>query len=56
MRIMNAAIMFMAKHPEYQNYDIRFDAIFVLIKGGNKKITHIKNAFDASNINSMIGL
>lgn len=55
-RIMNSAIMFISKHSEYKSYDIRFDAIFVLIQGKDKKITHIKNAFDASDVNSMIGL
>jgi len=35
---------------------MQFDAIFVLISNKQKEITHIENAFDASNIQSMIGL
>lgn len=55
-RIMNSAIIFMSKHPEYKEYDLRFDAIFVLIKNNKQDITHIENAFDASNVSGLIGL
>jgi putative endonuclease len=58
-RIINSAILFIAKHPEYENFDIRFDAVFVF--GGKsekskiKKITHIQNAFNASDFSDVSG-
>jgi len=55
-RIINSAIVFMSKQQQYINYNMQFDAIFVLISNKQKEITHIENAFDASNIQSMIGL
>ncbi len=65
-RIINSAILFIAKHPEYENCDMRFDAIFVSGADdsgkrniGNtckrKKITHIQNAFDASDFSDACG-
>lgn len=41
-RIRRAAEVFLARHPEYQNFDIRFDAILVELPF---KIEHIENAF-----------
>ena len=41
-RIRRAAEAFLASHPAYQNFDIRFDAVLI---EHNLKILHIKNAF-----------
>ncbi|MBR2922814.1 MAG: YraN family protein [Alphaproteobacteria bacterium] len=41
-RIRRGAEAFLAHHPEYQNFDIRFDAILVEFPF---KIEHIENAF-----------
>lgn len=41
-RIRRAAEVFLARHPEYQNFDIRFDAVLVQLPF---KIEHIENAF-----------
>ena len=40
-RIINAAKFYIARHSQYQSYDIRFDAVFV----SGLKIKHIKNAW-----------
>ena len=40
-RIINAAKFYIARHKQYQKYDIRFDAVFV----SGLKIKHIKNAW-----------
>ena len=40
-RIFNAAKFYLQRHPKYQTYDIRFDAVFV----SQLKIKHIKNAW-----------
>ena len=41
-RIRRAAENFLSHHPNYQDYDIRFDAILVTLP---LKLLHIKNAF-----------
>jgi putative endonuclease len=41
-RIRRGAEAFLAHHPEYQNFDIRFDAILF---ESPFKIEHIENAF-----------
>lgn len=41
-RIRRGAEAFLAQHPKYQNFDIRFDAVLI---EHNLKILHIKNAF-----------
>ncbi len=41
-RIRRAAEVFLSRHAEYQNFDIRFDAILVQLPF---KIEHIENAF-----------
>ena len=41
-RIRRAAEIFIAHHPEYQNFDIRFDAILIQRPFN---IKHIENAF-----------
>ena len=41
-RIRRAAEIFISRHPEYQNLDIRFDAILVQFPF---TIEHIENAF-----------
>lgn len=42
-RIVNAAKIFIKKHPTYQNHNIRFDAVLVKLPF---KVLHIKNAWD----------
>lgn len=41
-RIRRGAEAFLANHPEYQNFDIRFDAVLI---ESPFKIEHIENAF-----------
>lgn len=41
-RIRRAAEVFLAHHPEYQDFDIRFDAVLIELPF---KIEHIENAF-----------
>lgn len=41
-RIRRAAEVFLAHHPEYQNFNIRFDAVLIELPF---KIEHIENAF-----------
>ena len=41
-RIRRAAETYLATHPQYYNFDIRFDAILI---ASNLKILHIQNAF-----------
>ena len=41
-RIRRGAEAFLAHHPEYQNFDIRFDAVLIELPF---KIEHIENAF-----------
>ena len=41
-RIINGANAFLKKHPAYQEYDCRFDAVLVELPF---KIEHIKNAW-----------
>ena len=41
-RIINAASLFTASHPEYDDYEIRFDAILF---SGLFTVEHIKEAF-----------
>ncbi len=41
-RLLNAARYFLQKHPQYENFDIRFDAVFVALPF---KLKHIKNAW-----------
>ena len=41
-RIRRAAEVFLAHHPEYADFDIRFDAVLVMFP---LKIRHIPNAF-----------
>ncbi len=41
-RIRRAAEVFLGRHKEYQNFDIRFDAVLVQMPF---KIKHIENAF-----------
>ena len=43
-KIIRTSQFFLVKNPEYNEYSIRFDIIF--ISQQNRKITHIKNAFD----------
>ncbi len=40
-RILNAAKFYLAKHPFYQKFDVRFDAVFVSFF----RIYHIQNAW-----------
>lgn len=42
-RIVNAAKIFIKKHPIYQNYNLRFDAVLIKFPF---KIVHIKNAWN----------
>lgn len=42
IRIRNAALNFCRKNPNYQNYDIRFDAVLIAFPC---HIRHIKNAW-----------
>jgi len=42
-RISNAALQFLASHPHFGSYNIRFDYIFVK---GNKVMQHIGNGWD----------
>lgn len=41
-RIINAAKLYLARHPQFLSYDVRFDAVFV----SKCKIKHIPNAFE----------
>ena len=41
-RIRRGAEAFLAHYPEYQNFDIRFDAVLIALPF---KIEHIENAF-----------
>ena len=41
-RITNAAKLFLKRNPQYQKFNIRFDAIFLVFPF---KIVHIKNAW-----------
>lgn len=41
-RIRRGAEAFLSHHPEYQNFDIRFDAVLIALPF---KIEHIENAF-----------
>ncbi len=41
-RIVNAAKLYLARHPQFLSYDVRFDAVFI----SNFKIKHIRNAFE----------
>ena len=40
-RIIQATKLYLAKHPCYQKYDVRFDAVFV----SGLKVKHVKQAF-----------
>ena len=42
LRIRKGAEAFLAKHPEYENFDIRFDAVLIKFPFG---FEHIENAF-----------
>ena len=42
-RIVNAAKFYLSRHEKYQNYDVRFDAVFV----SKLAIKHIQNAWQA---------
>ena len=42
-RIVNAAKFYLSRHEKYQNYDVRFDAVFV----SKLLIKHIQNAWQA---------
>ena len=41
-RIINAALLFIASHPEYADYQVRFDAVLF---SGLFSVEHIKEAF-----------
>lgn len=43
-RVMNAALLYLQKHPEYNGKDMRFDA---LIMGRGSPFRHIENAWGA---------
>lgn len=43
-RVMNAALLYLQKHPEYNGMDLRFDA---LIMGRGGALEHIENAWGA---------
>ena len=40
-RLKRAAKLYLARHPRYLDYDVRFDAVFV----SKFKLKHIQNAF-----------
>jgi len=42
-RIINAAKFYIARHKQYQNHNIRFDAVFI----SGIRIKHISNAWQA---------
>ena len=42
LRIRKGAEAFLAKHPEYENFDIRFDAVLIKFPFG---FEHVENAF-----------
>ena len=41
-RIINAAKLYLARHPQFLSYDVRFDAVFV----SKCNIKHVPNAFE----------
>lgn len=43
-RIVNAALYFLQKHPQYDGYNIRFDAVLV---APGLRLKHIENAWQA---------
>lgn len=43
-RIINSALIYLQRNPKYQNYDLRFDVIFIKFPWFVK---HIRNAFIA---------
>jgi putative endonuclease len=44
-QIIKSAQGFLMEHPEYDEYDKRFDVVSVYVKGYKEEINHIKNAF-----------
>jgi len=42
-RIENAALFFLAEHPEYNNFDMRFDVVTVT---GDSSVQHLDNAWE----------
>jgi putative endonuclease len=44
-QIIKSAQGFLMKHPEFDEYDKRFDIVSVYVKGNKKEINHIINAF-----------
>ncbi|PCI99990.1 MAG: YraN family protein [Alphaproteobacteria bacterium] len=47
-RIENAALFFLSEHPDYMNYDMRFDVIAMrYAPDSTLEITHLDNAWEA---------
>ncbi len=44
-KLIKTAEFFVETHPEFQNHDLRFDAIGVKFNGKDVKIDHVENAF-----------
>lgn len=44
-QIIKSAQGFLMEHPEFDEYDKRLDIVSVYVKGNNKEINHIINAF-----------
>lgn len=47
-RIIRGAEMFLKQHPQYKNFDLRFDAVLMVFP---LKIRHIKNAWMVETVN-----
>ena len=43
-RLLKTAMFFIETHPEFQDYDLRFDAVGVKFSQNGVKIHHIENA------------
>jgi len=43
--INRLALMFLQRHPELLDYEIRFDVVSILFNGKKHNIFHIENAF-----------
>ncbi|MBK8189501.1 MAG: YraN family protein [Vampirovibrionales bacterium] len=41
------ALAFLAEHPQYQAYSLRFDVIAALAERGGLRLYHLPNAFEA---------
>ncbi len=44
-QIIKSAEGFLMKHPEYEDFEKRFDVAAIMIVGGKEEINHIENAF-----------